>query len=71
VWLCRPEQSVAEECFEFFLLIAMASEQGINKFYEPKIIDALASSISTLPDGMHSGNFCTIILLAFLYSKLR
>lgn len=52
MWLCRPEQSVAEECFEFFLLIAMASEQGTAKFYEPKVMDALASNISTLPDGM-------------------
>lgn len=52
MWLCRPEQSVAEECFEFFLLIAMASEQGTAKFYEPKVMGALASNISTLPDGM-------------------
>ncbi|XP_078157932.1 neurochondrin family protein [Carex rostrata] len=65
-----PEQSVAEECFEFLLLIAMASEQGITKFYEPKVMDALASNISTLPDESKSLELSTR-LLQLLVNKLN
>ncbi|KAJ3698977.1 hypothetical protein LUZ61_002682 [Rhynchospora tenuis] len=65
-----PEQSVAEECFEFFLLIAVATEQGLAKFYEPKVMDALALSISTLPDDSKSLELSTR-LLQLLVNKLN
>ncbi|RWW07407.1 hypothetical protein GW17_00029212, partial [Ensete ventricosum] len=43
---------IVEECYEFLLLVAAASENGLVKFYEPGVMDMLAPHISTLTDGI-------------------
>ncbi|KAJ3695540.1 hypothetical protein LUZ60_000917 [Juncus effusus] len=65
-----PDQSVVEECYEFFLMVCVASQNGVNKFYEPQVIDLLASNISNLPDGCKSLELA-IKLLQLLVSKLN
>ncbi|XP_073011060.1 uncharacterized protein [Typha latifolia] len=45
------DQSIIEECYEFLLMVAVASEDGATKFYESGVMDVLAPHISSLPDG--------------------
>ncbi|XP_064999513.1 uncharacterized protein LOC135633679 isoform X2 [Musa acuminata AAA Group] len=48
---------IVEECYEFLLLVAAASENGLVKFYESGVMDMLAPHISTLTDGSRSLEF--------------
>ncbi|XP_008813496.2 uncharacterized protein LOC103724114 [Phoenix dactylifera] len=48
------DPSIFEECYEYLLLVATASENSITKFYEPRVMDMLAPHISTLTDGSRS-----------------
>ncbi|XP_073101326.1 uncharacterized protein [Elaeis guineensis] len=48
------DPSIFEECYEYLLLVATASENSITKFYEPRVMDMLAPHISTLIDGSRS-----------------
>ena len=50
---CRSDQSVSEECYEFLLLVAAASESGKTSFYEPGVMDMLAPHIYNLQDGIY------------------
>nr|CAD1827788.1 unnamed protein product [Ananas comosus var. bracteatus] len=63
------DQSIVEECYEFLLLVALASEDGRAKFYEPGVLDLLASHISNLPDGSRSLELA-VRLLELLVNKL-
>ncbi|WOL19402.1 hypothetical protein Cni_G28200 [Canna indica] len=51
------DQSILEECYEFLLLVAAASPNGVSKFYEPGVMVMLAPHISTLIDGTRSLEF--------------
>ncbi|XP_020241641.1 neurochondrin isoform X2 [Asparagus officinalis] len=42
------DQSVAEECYEFLLLVAGASEKGKSSFYQPGVFDMLAPHVYSL-----------------------
>ncbi|XP_064954356.1 uncharacterized protein LOC135616812 isoform X1 [Musa acuminata AAA Group] len=48
---------IVEECYEFLLLVAAASENGLVKFYESGVMGMLAPHISTLTDGSRSLEF--------------
>lgn len=48
----RSDPFIVEECYEFLLLVAAASENGLVKFYESGVMDMLAPHISTLTDGI-------------------
>lgn len=63
--ICRIDQSIVEECYEFLLLVALASEDGRAKFYEPGVLDLLASHILNLPDGN-----CFLFSYLFILSLL-
>ncbi|XP_020090387.1 uncharacterized protein LOC109711650 [Ananas comosus] len=63
------DQSIVEECYEFLLLVALASEDGRAKFYEPGVLDLLASHILNLPDGSRSLELA-VRLLELLVNKL-
>ncbi|XP_074562177.1 uncharacterized protein LOC141818612 [Curcuma longa] len=60
------DPSIFEECYEFLLLVAVASDSGIAKFYQPGVIDMLGSHISTLSDGtkcsMRGGMYPSLLL---------
>lgn len=45
------DQSIAEECYEFFLLVAGASGNGKTSFYQPGVMDMLAPHVYSLQDG--------------------
>lgn len=45
------DPSVFEECYEFFYLVAAASENGRMKFLEPGVMDMVAPHIAGLNDG--------------------
>ncbi|CAL9110840.1 unnamed protein product [Musa textilis] len=53
---------IVEECYEFLLLVASASENGLVKFYESGVMDMLAPHISTLTDGSRSLEFAMQLL---------
>jgi hypothetical protein len=47
----RTDQAVTEEGFELLSLIAIASEDGVYKFCDPRVMDMIFHQISSLPDG--------------------
>ncbi|XP_077238016.1 neurochondrin family protein [Tasmannia lanceolata] len=61
--------SIFEECYEFLLLVATASEDGLTTLYESGAIKVLASHISTMPDGSLLLELA-LRLLQLLLSKL-
>lgn len=63
------DQSVSEECYEFLLLVAAASESGKTSFYEPGVMDMLAPHIYNLQDGARSLGLA-IRLLQLVLNKL-
>ncbi|XP_042438005.1 uncharacterized protein LOC122023769 isoform X1 [Zingiber officinale] len=63
------DPSIFEECYEFLLLVAVASDSGIAKFYQPGVIDMLASHITTLSDGTRALEFA-MQLLQLLVNQL-
>ncbi|OVA07955.1 Neurochondrin [Macleaya cordata] len=46
--------SVYDECYELLFLVSTASADGLTKLYESRGMNALASHMSSLPDGSHS-----------------
>lgn len=52
LYACRLDQSIAEECYEFLLLVAGASGNGKSSFYQPGVMDMLASHVYSLQDGI-------------------
>ncbi|XP_042433589.1 uncharacterized protein LOC122019982 [Zingiber officinale] len=63
------DSSIFEECYEFLLLVAVASDGGVAKFYQPGVFDMLASHITTLNDGTRALEFA-MQLLQLLVNRL-
>ncbi|XP_058067486.1 uncharacterized protein LOC131216895 isoform X3 [Magnolia sinica] len=69
VMLKRSGPSISEECYEFLLLVATASEDGLTTLYESGAMNVLTACISTLPDGSPSLEHI-VRLLQLMLSKL-
>jgi hypothetical protein len=62
--------AITEECFELLSLIAIASEDGAYKFFEPGVIDMIFLQILCLTDGSKCVEFA-INLMQLLVHKLK
>lgn len=63
------DETIIEECYEFLLLVATASQNGKNSFYEPGVMEMLASHVSIAKDGAQSLELA-IRLLQLLFNNL-